>query len=546
MDQISEFEDTISLGDLSTATEAIIDFNEKFSIDETQKMIRRLAAGKSADQAKTMITYLEKRLSSADESIEENTVDDLHGRGVLEMVQNQIIKCGKVMVAVVKSGIDLPTFSNEIISNVGMDDRRIRSLKTTKEQVYTQPDQNIFKLKAKIMVNAYEYNSNPVHSEDEIKEYKIKVENDQDVEFMKAYEKWQSDINQQNQAKEDLYDLVSEKEKLVVLEIVVQALISAGVIIVSKIKRALKDYPKIIKKLKGSVNVGDKRITDPYASDNLSGLCAKLHAEYGSNSIVSFSTSLVSMLRKKASNDEILADPMTPIIFAEAYMKEWEQRGLFGMMTPDIFFSAMTLNMIPSHSELYRNVTTEFLKNQKELVKNPSSDEYANFNFIKSYVKDVYCQSKEMMELNSDNQPEVRGGSNRAGQRHRYSSNNSSGGHETAASVQENSKNTSSNSFKIISQNENIGKEITRADNRGVIIRDRKYPYTATKNPCPKCSGSNGGHEPRCWMYSCQKCKLFGHKAEFCVQVQREAAHSSSNSGIENQVAADSDEEFQE
>ena len=139
MDQVSVYEDTISL-DLSSVTEVIIDFHEKFSIDATQKMMRNLAAGKSADQAKTMITYLEKRLSTAAEPKDEKTDDDLHGRGVLEMTQNQIIKCGKVMVAVVNSGIDLPAFSNEIISIVGMDDNKIRSLRTIKEQVFTQPD----------------------------------------------------------------------------------------------------------------------------------------------------------------------------------------------------------------------------------------------------------------------------------------------------------------------------------------------------------------------------------------------------------------------
>lgn len=128
------------------------------------------------------------------------------------------------------------------------------------------------------------------------------------------------------------------------------------------------------------------RIIDPYASDNLSGLCAKLHTEYGSNSIVSFSTSLVCMLRKKVSHDEIKADPMAPINFAEAYMKEWEQRDLFKMMDPDIFFSAITLNMIPANIDLYKNVTTEFLKNQKELLKQKTSDEYANFSFIKSFL----------------------------------------------------------------------------------------------------------------------------------------------------------------
>lgn len=128
-------------------------------------MIRKLAAGKSADQANTMKTYLEKRLSTADESIEEKCDDDLHGRSVLEMIQNQIIKCGKVMVAVVKTGIDLPVFSNEIIGNVGLDDNRIRTLKTVKDQIYTQPDRSIFKLKAKILVNNFAYKSNPVHTE---------------------------------------------------------------------------------------------------------------------------------------------------------------------------------------------------------------------------------------------------------------------------------------------------------------------------------------------------------------------------------------------
>ena len=36
MDQVSVYEDTISL-DLSSVTEVIIDFHEKFSIDATQK-----------------------------------------------------------------------------------------------------------------------------------------------------------------------------------------------------------------------------------------------------------------------------------------------------------------------------------------------------------------------------------------------------------------------------------------------------------------------------------------------------------------------------
>lgn len=546
MDLVSEFEDTISL-DLSSVTEVVINCHEKFSIEQTQKMIRKLAAGKSADQAKTMISYLEKRLSTADESKEEKTDDDLHGRGVLEMIQNAVIKCGKVMVAVVNSGIDLPAFSNEIISSVGMDDHKIRSLKTIKEQVYTQPEQSVYKLKAKILVSNYTYNSPQVHSADEIEEFKIRTQNEKDIEFMEAYELWQLNISKQNQAKEDLFGMVSDKEKLVVLEIVVQALISASVVIVSKIKRALKDYPKIVKKLKGSVSVGEKRITDPYSSDNLSGLYAKLHDEYGSNSIVSFSTSLVGMLRKKASADEIKADPMTPIIYAEAYMKEWEQRDLFKMMTPDIFFSAITMNMIPSNSELYRTLTTEFLKHQKDLLKSKSSDEYENFNFIKSYVKDVYCQSKEMIQSASDEkQSDLRGGkdsyNNPSSQRNRYGTNRS--GYETAASVQENSKN--GNSFKIISESENIGKEITRADNRGIIYKDRKFPYTATKNPCLKFSDSNGAHELKCWMYQCQKCNLFGHRAVFCVQIRREAAHSSANSGVEISETADDDEELQE
>ena len=92
---------------------------------------------------------------------------------------------------------------------------------------------------------------------------------------------------------------------------------------------------------------------------------------------------------------------------------------------------------------------------------------------------------------------------------------------------------------RVIAQSENIGKDITRGDNRGIVIKDRKYP----RNPCPKCSGSQGGHEPKCWMYQCQKCKLFGHKADFCVQVQREAAHSTASSGVLN--TADGDEELQ-
>lgn len=42
--------------------------------------------------------------------------------------------------------------------------------------------------------------------------------------------------------------MINDKEKLVVLEIAVKALITVRVIIVSKIKRAIKDYPNIILK----------------------------------------------------------------------------------------------------------------------------------------------------------------------------------------------------------------------------------------------------------------------------------------------------------
>lgn len=240
---------------------------------------------------------------------------------------------------------------------------------------------------------------------------------------------------------------------------------------------------------------------------------------------------------------------MTPIIYTEGYMKEWEQRGLFKMMTPDMFFSAITINMIPTNSELYKNVTTEFLKHQRELLKQKSSDEYENFNFIKSYIKDVYCQSKEMIEsANYEKTPDSRSGSSYDVHRNKnyHTNSKSHGGYETAASVQEATSNTKSYQPNLIVQSENIGRQIFRGDNRGVVINDRKYPYTATKNQCPKCSGSQEGHEPRCFMYQCHKCNLYGHKAEVCVQVIREAAHSTTSSGVQNHSTADdSDEEMQ-
>ena len=542
--------DTLStIGDFSSVTEVIMDISESFSIDETRKFIIRLAAGKSADQAKTMITTLEKRLQSAEEPKEEITEDDLHGRSVLEMAQNQITKVGKVMIAVVNSGINLPAFSNEIITSVGFDENEIRNLKTIKEQIFPQPDIQIYKMKAQILVDEFAYNAANVHSEDEVKEFKITTENQFNKEFMKAYEKWEANIEIQNNSKKALFELANKKEQLVVIEIVIQALISSAVVIVSKIKRAVKNYPKIVKKLKGAIIVGEKRITDPYSSDNLSGIYAKLRDEYGSNSIVSFSTSLVSMLSKKTSFEDIKCDPMTPIIYAEAYMKEWEQRDLFKMMTPDMFFSAIVMNMIPPKSELYKNVTTEFLKHQKELVKNPSNDEYENFNFIRTYIKDVYGPSKELIESSADSKQYTSksSGNNSGAQRTKYISSNSSGLRlESAAAAQDNERKNLS--YKFISQGENIGKEITRGDMRGIIIKDKKYPYTATKIACPKCTAISGAHSPKCWISQCNKCKLFGHKSENCVQVLREAAKvaTTTNSGVQQTGFTEDDEEIHE
>ena len=56
--------------------------------------------------------------------------------------------------------------------------------------------------------------------------------------------------------------------------------------------------------------------------------------------------------------------------------------------------------------------------------------------------------------------------------------------------------------------------EATRADNLAITSRSgSKYPYTATKLPCPGCT-----HLPRCSTFKCKLCNMLGHSAGQCHQ----------------------------
>jgi hypothetical protein len=298
--------------------------------------------------------------------------------------------------------------------------------------------------------------------------------------------------------------------------------------IISKIQNTTKDYQTIRGKLQGRVSLPNGGVViDPLSSNNLYGLRYLLFKNYGKVDMVICCKMLLNLLSFEFPESTCRDNPEMIVSEFNRALKQWKQLKLSNKyMDDDKLFSIALVKSIHPKADLRPLLIKEILEVARSLEFNNGIQEFMHdtpiFTKISTWIESIYSKTKSM---NENSLKKLGIGGSTSGNTQNFSSNSSNfqskfqtpkGTERAAAAI------TGNGDFKEARGPYN--REITRADWIGVKnLKDgRVNLYTATTSVCPKCVSKNLDFKcskPYCFIRKCQRCLLWGHKSEECLQL---------------------------
>jgi hypothetical protein len=333
-------------------------------------------------------------------------------------------------------------------------------------------------------------------------------------EFVEAYKKWQADVAERSKSDGEKFRANRTIGKFTILLTILEGIRAAISTITSKIKAAVKDHEKVKQKLGCMVTLRatGESIANPLDNSNLAGLYEILKTEYAEATLVRFNSDLQLTMKLGITLEDMTKNPMKAVQKSDEMLATWQSMDYWNYMTPDIFFTNILLNSLPT-SAFQRECVTEVSKyleakntfgdyreDSSVVTTSVAAKGFPVYNFLRQYIK--RCE-------NSGNHGKQAISNTGNFRRQPYPLRN--GNVETAAAALSGMEYTTE-----------IGREkqATCKDTQS----GKDYVYTATKEPCAKCNarGANPAekHFPRCYTDTCLRCGLYGHKQHNCVQAQ--------------------------
>lgn len=330
-------------------------------------------------------------------------------------------------------------------------------------------------------------------------------------EYVEEYRKWQSDLEQHKRWEAAKQRANRSIGKFTILLTILEGIRTAISTITSKIKAAVKDHEKVKQKLGCMVTLRatGESIANPLENSSLAGLYEILKVEYAEATLVRFNTDLQMTMKLGISMDEMTKNPMKAVQRSDEMLATWQSMDYWNYMTPDIFFTNILLNSLPT-SAFQRECVTEvqkyleaknngdFRDDSSVITATAAVKGFPVYNFLRQYIK--RCENSGNHGKQTVNPA---GGYRRTPFPTRY------GNVETAA-------------LSGAEYNTEIGrdKQLMCKD----VMTGQEHNYTATKELCQKCYGRSANpaerHFPRCFNGSCNLCGLYGHKRSNCSQAQ--------------------------
>lgn len=351
-----------------------------------------------------------------------------------------------------------------------------------------------------------------------IKEKFERESNLQYVQHVKKYTDYQLELTE---TKDQIAKKKTVMRDLSVLSNIHNALSTGIVLIVGKLKSAVRSYQEIVSKLQCRVIIqetGDV-VENPYETNSLTGMLEILKNEYVKANLVQFKHRLLDVLNFRLTKNQMDGNPFYGIQAITQKINVWKSMGLFAYLNEDIFWTVCFLRMYDNTSDIYQKAlahSMEFIyRMENEDIGRSTNLLYQDmpiFTDLFEWINKVYTPAIEYTQKNGSN-----GGGN---------GNKSNGSTSNNPQQQRNKyrSNYHSNEWAYIGVDNGIIKnlkpaeaaydrEVTRKDN--VFIEDAKgnrHLYTATAQQCQNCSTLNNKHpNPCCYRGQCRKCKFYGH-----------------------------------
>ena len=324
-----------------------------------------------------------------------------------------------------------------------------------------------------------------------------------------------------------LPDMLAAVEIEKVLDQVLLSMKVAQSNLVAKLKEALNKgkHEDIKVELKGMATVGFTssgkaiQVSDPYTNNHLRGISAILTKNYHASTFQSFIKSVVQMFNFALSEEVSNNSPMEGLAELVKMIAEWQNRDLWAMMTPDLFFSCILLKSISPKSPLRKDALKEAMEFAAKLAKDPSLGDSTLplFNHLLQHINILQENSK--FDSFTDAKPAATSAKSTS--------------HTRAATTwprKAEFEQAAAASTTVGAADQLYMTEVTRAmkKSQGNFGNGAPIPYLAVKQKssiCPKCYPDPNGKGPApapcdrpCFDRVCAKCNLFGHTAKLCAQ----------------------------
>eukprot|EP01036_Dinobryon_divergens_P037434 gene37434-48964_t len=228
-------------------------------------------------------------------------------------------------------------------------------------------------------------------------------------QFLKAFDAWELAKKNQNEAVPQLRILEQNVKKHTAVESVLEAFLTADLLIVSNLQNAITArYPALCPILLERVHYSachTRRDPPPVGSEELAGMEAFIHNTYHKPSFLTFNNNLMKAMSFQISADDTKTNPMKAASGVQDLISIWDTHNLWAQMSQDHFWAAVLLRSLNSHA-LFRDVlqkTQEFIRTHE---RDPPSGRLPIFTYASTYIQNLQSDKTfNSGKTTSDNKP---------------------------------------------------------------------------------------------------------------------------------------------
>lgn len=514
-----------------------------------EEQLKLLGAGQSKEMAKSSATTLVDQIKGVDFKDGSTLPETLFGRKLIKVLKGFFrAGLGVTLFAIVQNNYPTERYIQKRSEYVAKLEKL--SVQTDEETVTPQKPQEyqVHELRRNIAWNVHlktlqaqgvgkmSLRSGSKVSASEAEDDTESMTQDQfcadlDRKYLESIEAYESAL-----LKQSVKEALQRKCKAEMARTVIQATILEGIwaaqqALISKIRGAITNSVQIRQKLSRMVQLEATQevITNPYENGNLAGMYQILEREYHKPNLVRFNTDLQRTMRTTVTQEAMAISLMRAVDATEELVDVWDTMDYWKYMTPDMFWTNILLNAMPSSefkTQCVEKVHLYMTRKEDGGLRDDASDHSSMgsnskhvFDYLRAYIKmcddsakltplpGAAAAPKKLTPTPPHSQPYGRG---------------RGGNVEFAAAG-------ASQYTGMVTREQNVACKDTDTG--------MEFPYTATKEVCALCWGKSVGgfnpdsHRPRCYKGPCRTCGLYGHKFSGCLQHTSTYARKPSQQG---------------